>query len=158
MGLDKRWSWAHCARDESGQLRGVIDLSRRTLDGSLIASGEGTDRGRQEERARIVRVGEKNGNVGVAAGVLDGAIGVVGVLLFLRRVGVFTVAAGVGVDVLHLSTTHQEDRDGPDEMEMTAKDEHEERSSPRRLNLQAGSWWGLGLPVGGGGAYYVAVP
>jgi hypothetical protein len=97
--------------------------------------------------------------VGVTADVLDRAVGVVAVFLFLLRVGGFTVAAGVGVDVLHLTATNQEDRDGPDEMEMTAKDEHEKRGSPRRLNLQAGSptGGGIGVEFRGGAASKICV-
>lgn len=124
MCLVKRWSWARCARDESGQLRGVIDLARRSFDGTLIANGERTDGCRQEKRARIARGGEESGSVSVPAGVPDRAVGVVGGWLLLRRGGLFTVAARIGVDVRELAAANQEDRDGPDELKMAAKDKH----------------------------------
>ncbi len=122
-GLNKRDSWTHCARDESGQLRRVVDFPRRSLDGLLIASGERADRVRQKERTGIVRSGKIGRGVSVAASVLDRALRVL-VLLLSRISRVVAVTSEVRVSVLELRAANQEGREDPDERKMAAKNGH----------------------------------
>lgn len=82
----KRESRARCAREGSGQLRGVIDFPGRAFDRDMVARGRRTNEGRQREELAVVLEGDENGSVTVAAGVLDRTIGVIGVSGF-RRIG-----------------------------------------------------------------------
>ncbi len=149
-GPVKRESRTHCARDQSGQLRWVIDIAGRPVEGHLIAGGKRTRRGIWDQAIHGIDNCQFRMRMAMAAAMPDRAI-----IARCRRLLPFRrMILGnreIHVSVSRLATRHQQDGDHPNDpnvlhAELHLRPESDRGSSlsirnPGDLRLRRGIFW-----------------
>ena len=129
-GPVKRESRTHCARDQSGQLRWVIDIAGRPVEGHLIAGGKRTRRGIGDQAIHGIDNCQFRMHVAMAAAMTDRAI-----IARCRRLLPFRrMILGnreIRVSVSRLATRHQQDGDHPNDPNVLEAKQHRHWDSVR---------------------------